>query len=218
MIALAEEKTETIGDLVRRLGDISTDRILLTPMPGKATEADVIRFLESSQKRLFELINGVLVEKPVGYPESVLASYICGEIWQFIKSKKTGGKVSGADGAVRMWLGLVLIPDVCFVSAKRLSENRLPKDQVSKIIPDLAVEVLSPSNTVAEIELKLDHYFEAGVRLVWIIDPNVEKADVYTSRRRMKHFDAAGTLDGGKVMPGFKLSLAELFAIVNPKD
>jgi hypothetical protein len=74
MIATAEEKDLTIADLVHRLGDISIDRIMLHPAPGLATEDDVIRYLEAPQKRLCELIDGVLVEKPMGVKEGLLGS------------------------------------------------------------------------------------------------------------------------------------------------
>ena len=211
MIAAADEKTETIADLVHRLGDVPTDRIMLSPAPGTATEADVLRYLEAPRKRLCELIDGVLVEKPMGIKEGLLGAWISHLIWYFVEPKDLG-LVFGADSPFRLRLGLVRYPDVCFVSWERIPGEELPDDAIGKIVPDLAVEVLSRGNTEREIELKLDHYFEAGVRLAWVINPASETATTYSSRRKFKRLDAAGELDGGKVLPGFKLSLAELFA------
>ena len=88
----------------------------------------------------------------------------------------------------------------------------MPDDAISKVIPELAIEVLSESNTRREIALKLDEYFRAGVLLVWVIDPKKQTAEVYTSATKKKEMDKDGVLDGGKVLPGFRLVLKELFA------
>jgi Uma2 family endonuclease len=76
----------------------------------------------------------------------------------------------------------------------------------------LAIEVLSKSNTKAEMERKLREYFRAGVQLVWLIDPKTRTAQVYTSPTSMKRIGKDQVLDGGEVVPGFKLSLQKLFA------
>lgn len=216
MIAIAEEKDLTIADLVHQLGDVSLDRIMLHPALGTATEADVIRYLESPRKRICELIGGVLVEKAMGTREGLFAMWIGRLVGNFVDEHDLG-LVFGADSPFRLRLGLVRIPDICFIPWDRIPGEEFPHDAIAAIVPELAVEVLSRSNTRREIELKLDHYFEAGVRLAWVIDPETETAAVYTSRRRVKHLDASGELDGGKVLPGFKLSLAELFAVPQRK-
>jgi len=74
------------------------------------------------------------------------------------------------------------------------------------------VEVLSPTNTRAEIDRKLGELFGVGCKLAWVIDPKTRTAKVYTSAKRFKELDKGGTLDGGRVLPGFKLPLADLFA------
>jgi Uma2 family endonuclease len=216
MIATVEKEDLTIADLVHRLGNIPIDRIMLKPAPGTATEKDVIRYLEAPRKRLCELIDGVLVEKPMGMLEGILGAWLSHMLWTFVESHDLG-IVFGSDSPIRFQIGLVRLPDVGFISWDRIPNEEMPSDAIGKIIPDLAVEILSRSNTVAEIDLKLDHYFEAGVRLAWVIDPKSQTADVYTSRRRVKHLDANDELDGGKVLPGFKLSLAELFSVAKRK-
>jgi Uma2 family endonuclease len=216
MIAIIDKEDLTIADLVHRLGDIPIERIMLHPAPGTATEKDVIRYLEAPRKRLCELIDGVLVEKPMGMLEGILGAWLSHRLWTFVESLDLG-IVFGSDSPIRFQIGLVRLPDVGFISWDRIPNEEMPSDEIGKIIPDLAVEILSRSNTVAEIDRKLDNYFEAGVQLAWVIDPKTQTADVYTSRRRVKHLDASSELDGGKVLPGFKLSLAELFAVSKRK-
>lgn len=122
------------------------------------------------------------------------------------------GLVSGAGGALRLAPGVVRIPGAAFVSWARIPGGRMPKEPIPDLVPDLAVEVLSPSNTPREMALKRRHYFEAGVRLVWIIDPEGRTADVSTEADHPTRLDASATLDGGGVLPGFALPLADLFA------
>jgi Uma2 family endonuclease len=84
--------------------------------------------------------------------------------------------------------------------------------QILNVVPDLAVEVLSPSNTKREMEQKRREYFLGGCRLVWEIDPVKRTARVYTAPDESKLVREKGTLDGGDVLPGFRLPLARLFA------
>jgi Uma2 family endonuclease len=201
----------TVADLLHRLGDIPAERILMKPPPGTAEEQDVIDLLHGANKRICELVDGVLVEKPMGFREGFLALVVGHLLLQFLEEHDLG-LPGGPDSPVRLRLGLVRLPDVCFVSWDRLGGDELPEDAISKVIPELAIEILSKSNTPREIELKLQEYFQAGVLLVWVIDPRKQTAESYTSPTRKKQAAKDGVLDGGKVLPGFKLSLKELFA------
>jgi Uma2 family endonuclease len=209
-------ETETVADLIERLGGVPAHRIRMKPAPGTATEEDVIRWLDGPNKRMFELIDGILVEKAVGAREALLASWLGHRFWDFCDENDLG-LVLGPDGPFRLRLGLVRYPDVSYISWDRLPGGELPGDPVCRVIPDLAVEVLSESNTAAEIELKLDHYFEAGVRMTWVIDPDPRTAVIYTSRNRRREVAADGELTGGKVLPGFRLAMPELFASLRRK-
>ena len=103
-------------------------------------------------------------------------------------------------------------PDVCFISKRSLAKYKPSRsDPIPTLIPDLAVEVLSKSNTPKEIELKLNQYFTAGVQLAWVIDPKRRKATIHTSLTEQVTIDIDGVLDGGKVVPGFRITLRELF-------
>jgi Uma2 family endonuclease len=122
------------------------------------------------------------------------------------------GIVLGADGILRLWPGQVRIPDVSFISWERLPNEEVPDAPVAALVPDLAVEVLSRGNTKKEIDRKLRDYFKAGVRLAWVIQPKTQTAEVYTSPTKPRRVGKDQSLDGGEVLPGFSLSLKELFA------
>jgi Uma2 family endonuclease len=115
------------------------------------------------------------------------------------------------DIAVRLKIGLVRIPDVCFISWDRLPGGELPDEAIAGVIPNLAVEVLSKSNTPKEMERKLREYFKAGVQLVWLVDPKTQTARVYSSPTKVRRISKDQALDGGEVLPGFVLPLKELF-------
>jgi Uma2 family endonuclease len=105
----------------------------------------------------------------------------------------------------------VRIPDVAFISWDRLPEGELPDEAIANRVPELAVDVLSETNTAKEIALKLQDYFKNGVKLVWIITPRTQSADEYTSPTECRHVSKTQALDGRDVLPGFKLPLKQLF-------
>jgi Uma2 family endonuclease len=201
---------ETIADLLRELGDIPAWRVRLTPSPGSATEADVLHF-DAREDRLYELVDGTLVEKGMGYLESVLATFLIMRLGNFINPKNLG-LLSGESGMMRLFPGLVRIPDVAFVSWPRIPGGKFPTAPIPDLVPDLAVEILSASNTVREMNRKRSEYFDAGVSLVWIIDPDARTVAVYHSPADPIILTTSDTLDGGDVLPGFTVSLKEFFA------
>ena len=202
-------KVRTVADLLQRLGNIPPERIWLRPVPGTATEQDVID-IETHENRLCELVDGVLVEKTVGYFESRLA-LVLGYYIELFLDRHDLGIVLGADGAVRLMPGLVRIPAVSFLSWDKFPNRELPVEPIPDLAPDLAVEVLSEGNTPEEMRRKLREYFQAGVRLVWLIDPATQSAEVYTSPRKKRIITSGQVIDGGSVLPGFGLRLQELF-------
>jgi Uma2 family endonuclease len=202
---------ETFADLLEQLGGIPPERVMLRPPPGTATEQDVIAAMELPRKRLCELIDGVLVEKAMGTKEGMLGGIILQHIWNHLDEHDLGIALPG-DSAMRLRIGLVRIPDVCFISWDRLPEGELPDEAISGVVPNLAVEVLSKSNTPREMERKLRDYFQAGVQAVWMLDPRTETAQVYTSPTKARKIGKDQALSGGKLLPGFSLPLKELFA------
>ena len=200
----------TIGDLLKRLGNIPATRVRLHPTPGTATERDVIDVLDR-ENRPCELVEGTLVEKAMGYEESQIASLLSMFLNIFVRQRKLG-IVTGADGTIRLFPGLVRIPDVAFASWSCFPDRKRPKDPIPQIAPDLVVEVLSKSNTKAEIARKLSEYFGVGVRLVWLVDIRKETVRVHTAVDQSVLIKKGQVLDGGAVLPGFRLPLDELFA------
>ncbi len=200
----------TLAEVVERLGGIPLERIPAVPAPGTATEADVLA-RPRGEKRLYELVDGVLVEKPMGYYESRLAAILIWFLEGFLGEHDLG-IVVGESGTIRLAAGLVRIPDVAFFAWRHFPNRELPGDPIPDLAPDLAVEVLSEGNTPAEMERKLGEYFAAGVRLVWYLDPRNRTARVYTSPDSVSLVTEAGSLDGGEVLPGFILPLRDWFA------
>jgi Uma2 family endonuclease len=199
----------TFADVLRRVGNVPPERVRLQPTPGRATVADVTRILDK-EGRICELVDGTLLEKTTGWRESFLALYLARVIDEFVRPRNLG-IVLGADGTIQIKLALVRIPDVAFIARGRLPGRRLPKEAVPLVVPNLAAEVLSKSNTRKEMEIKRTEYFNAGVELVWEIDPKKRTVIVYTSPEDFTTLTIDDTLDGGTVLPGFELPLKDLF-------
>jgi Uma2 family endonuclease len=200
----------TAVDLVERLGAIPLDRVRTNPPPGSATERDVIE-IHDRENRLCELLDGTLLEKAMGSFESYLALYLGHLLTAFVCENRLG-IVLGADGMLRLAPGLVRIPDVSFVSWDRLPGREFPREEIWKLAPDLAVEVISRGNTRQEMARKLADYFSAGVRLVWYVYPATSEVQVYEAADKCVTLGANETLDGGQVLPGFRLPVSTLFA------
>jgi Uma2 family endonuclease len=209
-IAQTPSIRRTVDDLLHELGDVPPSRVRLHPFPGQATVQDVLD-VHAREKRLCELVDGTLVEKPMGLRESIIAIALASALRDFVIARKLG-VVSGEAGMMRLFAGLVRIPDVAFISWDRLPGGRVPKDPVPMLAPDLAVEVLSPCNTRREMERKRREYFGTGVRAVWMVDIDARTFEVYTAPEGPVTVDESGVLDGGEVLPGFSLKLSELFA------
>lgn len=200
----------TMTELLERLGNIPLYRVRLRPLPGTATEGDLLR-VAAQEDRLCELVDGMLVEKGMGFRESILAVVLASVLRAFVVPRNLG-LVSGPDGTMRLFAGLVRIPDVAFFSWACLPGGRVPTEAIPDLAPDLAVEVLSASNTLGEMARKRREYFAAGVRLVWEIDQEARTVEVYSAPDDPVVLTQEQTLDGGDVLPGFTLSLRELFA------
>jgi Uma2 family endonuclease len=155
----------TAADLLERLGGIAPDRLRLRPAPGTATEQDLLDVYDREKCRC-ELVDGVLVEKAMGFQESALAMWLGQLLFRYYLEANDLGVLAGEAGAIRLMQGLVRIPDLSFVSWDRLPCGTLPDEPILGLAPDLAVEVLSPGNTRGEMQRKLREYFLAGVRLV----------------------------------------------------
>ena len=210
MSTVADSPIRTLADLLDRLGRVPLGRIRFRPPPGTATERDVLE-IAAREDRLCELVDGVLVEKPMGYGESILAAFLIRVLGGFVAPRNLG-HVTGEQGMVRLFPGLVRIPDVAFASWDRFPQRRWTGEPIPDLVPDLAIEVLSESNTPAEMHIKVGEYFSAGVRQVWLVDPSARTVAVFESADYSFTLQDQDCLDGGALLPGFTLSLRELFA------
>lgn len=210
-LAVETEKTIwTAADLLERFGPILLNRVRTDPPPGQGTEQDVIDF-DVHEDRLYELIDGVLLEKAMGAYESYLGVLLASFLNNFVREHDLG-VVLGSDGMLRLFPGRVRLPDVCFISTVQSPIEEMQQHPIAELIPDLAVEVISKSNTEQEMTEKLRDYFQSGTRLVWYVYPSREEVDVYRNVDNKTTVTRDETLDGGDVLPGFKLALIELFA------
>jgi Uma2 family endonuclease len=206
----------TASDVIARFGDIPLARIRTSPAPGEATEADVIE-LHDRHDRLYELIDGTLVEKTMGWQESELAIWIATILTNYVRPKKLG-KVFGPDGMFRLEPEQIRIPDVAFISNERFAGRTLYPSAFWELGCDLAVEVISPSNTRREMERKLNDYFGAGVKAVWHVYPKSRELAAYTSPADSVMLRGDDVLDGGAVIPGFAVTADQIFAELGAKE
>ena len=210
---LSPPQTTTLAELLEQLGDIPLERIRVHPPIGTATEDDLLAVIEAADKRLVELIDGVLVEKPMGFTEAFLAGYILRIVGNFLESNDLG-IVAGADGPFRILERQIRLPDVSVLLWESLPSRSLPKEKVPRIIPDLTVEVISESNTRKEIKRKLRDYFKAGVKEVWVVYPKTKSARIYIAPEKYKRIAMSQSLTSEEMLPGFELPLVKLFELL----
>lgn len=195
---------QTLAELVERLGNIPLERIRMQPPPGTATVDDL------AQTKLCELIDGVIVEKAMGYFESRLG-LLLGRILDEYAEQHDLGFVVGADGMTRLLPNKVREPDVAFYRWERVPNREVPEVAVADIAPDLAVEVYSRGNTQREMEQKRQDYFTSGVTLVWIVYPLKRNVEVWSAVDSCLTLDEDDQLEGANVLPGFTLSIRDWF-------
>ena len=162
---------------------------------------------------LYEVVGGVRVELP---PMATRASYIKTELGFHLTNRAKAGRLGRVDVE-----GLFLIPrpddtsrrpDVAFVSYQRWArETALPEGAAWPIVPDLAIEVVSPNDHAEAALDKIREYFEAGVRQVWAVYPELRVIHVFESFTTIRVVAGDGVLEGGEVVPGFRLPMATLF-------
>lgn len=165
-----------------------------------------------SEDKRYELVDGKLVNiGNSGMEHGEIGSFLGGSLSLYVRSYKLGC-VCDSSTAFAMQNGNKWSPDISFVAKERLQGvKRLPKGY-SQGAPDLAVEILSPTNTVEEIHEQIVEYFENGTRLAWVIHPDEQYVLVYHTPSPDRLLRLEGSLDGEDVVSGFTLPVAELFA------
>jgi Uma2 family endonuclease len=159
----------------------------------------------------WELIDGELVAmSPSAEESSSISATIVGFVWQFVRLHKLG-RVYTAEGGFVLFPDreTVRAPDVAFVRADRVPHGEARK-HFARLAPDLAVGVLSPTDRPSEVVARIEMYQEAGVPLIWLVDPEQETITVIAAGQSTRVLKAGDTL-GGDVLPGFSVLVADIF-------
>jgi Uma2 family endonuclease len=184
---------------------MATEIQLSESFPPPGWDSDAIKF--------YEVVGGVIVENsPMGAKESVLASFLQGLMGPFALSQGLGRVATETLFLIDRLRNLKRRPDLAFISAHRWPlRRRVPQAEAWDVVPDLAVEVISESNSANSIVIKVEEYFQAGVRVVWLIYPATSKVYIYDSPTRVRILQIGDTLEGGDLLAGFQVALSTLF-------
>ena len=173
------------------------------------TAEELYALPDSGEKR--ELVNGRLrVSEPPGAPHGFVQARLTARLVAAVEAGRLGFVFVESGVVLRHGPDTVRGPDVWFVARERLRDG-MPRAYFEGA-PDLAVEVVSPRDAAAEMAEKVESYLDAGARIVWVVYPNTRSVAVHTPDGIVRTLRAGDTLDGGDVIPGFALALAELFA------
>ncbi len=161
---------------------------------------------------LYEVVDGQVVEKMMSARETEIASILLQLLGHYLRMNRSGKAVVEMLFRIDREKDLRRRPDVAFVSHARWPFNRrIPKVTPWDMVPDIAIEVISESNSAYEVQKKIHEYFAAGVRQVWVVYPDQAEVYVYSSPSQIDVFTVGQELDGGDLLPGFRLPVAVLF-------
>lgn len=156
-----------------------------------------------------ELLKGRLITMPPPKREhGAVVAWTTVLLTNHVEAHQLGTVISEIGFLVSENPDTVLAPDVSFISTARLPEYTGAYDRLG---PDLVVEVISPANTAEEMSEKVEAFFAAGTRLIWIIYPKARRGHVYRSVKEVMILDENDTLDAGDVVPGFSVPVKEIF-------
>ncbi len=173
-----------------------------------ATIKDLEQLCDS--ERRFDLIRGELIEMaPAGGVHGEITAGIIGRLWAHVTENDLGRVYTSETGFVlAREPDVVLGPDAAFVRRERVPERQRGFYVVA---PDLTVKVMVPNDSYHYVHGKVMEYLDAGVRLVWIVDPDRQRIAVYRADRSGQILTSEDTLDGADVLPGFSVPVARIF-------
>src|SRR5688500_14817538 len=188
--------------------------------PGSATMVSTklytIEDLEAlpDDGHVYELIDGELRRRsPVGGRHGAMQSRVDRRVGNYIEAHGLG-EVFGSDTIYTFQRGpdRGLRPDVSFIRADRLPPEE-HFDKPISVVPDLVIEVVSPNDRPGELEEKIAIYRNAGVPLIWVLWPRRRTVSVYAVGQEPRELAEGDELDGGEVLPGFRVAVADLFRV-----
>ena len=158
----------------------------------------------------YELLDGELIMSPVHINHSVICVRLVRLLGNFIERQKLGEVFDSSVGC-RLSSDLLLSPDVSFITKAHLRKISIGPAKFLPGAPDLVVEVLSPGDRMTQINRKLEHYFEYGTKLAWLVNWRKEQVVIYSADSIESLTRPKDVLTGGIVLPGFKCKLGEIF-------
>lgn len=176
-----------------------------------ATTAEELLALPDTGKR-YELVRGDLKEMtPAGARHGTVAMRLASRLDRHAEESQLGVVLAAETGfRISRDPDTVRAPDVSFVARERIPPGG-PPEGYWELVPDLAVEVVSPNDTAAEVQSKVQMWLESGVRLVWVVYPHNRSVVAHESLREITTLTADDALSGGDTAPGFQCSVAEIF-------
>jgi len=175
----------------------------------KLLTAEDLAAMPDDRKRR-ELVKGRLIEmSPPKLRHGLIQTLVARFVGAYASEHKLGYTFTEVGCILSKNPDTVRAPDVAFLAKGRLKS--IDFDAYLPVVPDLVIEIVSPGDTVDEILDKVHEYFEAGVILLWVFQPQRQQVYVYTSPEDIQVINIDGTLDGGDVLPGFKLPLRDVF-------
>ncbi len=211
----------TCADVLRRVGNVSPDRVLVERLSAPPTRRDLIREFEPTA-RMYELVDGILVEKLLHAGNAARFMQLMGPLGNHVFGGNAGMLVGGKT-LLRLSPTLVRIPSLCLLLWESQDDPKALETSQSEFldaVPDLIAEIVDERHTADELRIKREEYSAAGVKLLWYYDPKAKTMTVYPKGklRGSKVLTEADTLDGGKVLPGFAVAVRDIFANTAPAN
>ncbi len=182
--------------------------------PTKPYTIDDLWQISHETGRRYELVRGELVEMAPTSPEhGYIELNLAAMLRAFVREHSLGKVVCGEVGFV-LALGeaaTIRAADVAFISTQRLPEGELPR-QFAHFAPDLVVEVVSAGDSYSAVMHKVQDWLQAGVRLVWVIDPVVRSVAVHRESTAVQIYGEEDVLSGEDVLPGFECKVSDIFS------
>ncbi len=160
-----------------------------------------------------ELVRGEIVRHmPTGHPHGLIENIIGALLYLYLQGRKIGYALTGEVGIyTQRNPDTIRAVDIAFISNERY--RQLSTSGYLDQAPELVVEIMSPANTWSEIHEKLAEYFGIGVKLVWVVDPQLEQVHVYRAMDDVTLLQKEDVLTGEDVLPGFEAALADIFVV-----
>lgn len=169
------------------------------------TEQDLLQMPDDGRK--YELVDGRLRIVPTGMQHGWLEFVLANKLGPYLKNRFKG---FGSSTGFRMKQGNIRSPDLALVAVERLPEGKPPAEFFDGA-PDLAVEIVSPSESPRDLMQKVLEYFESGTREVWLIFPERKQMHRYTAPLDIEVLHENDVLTGGALLPDFQMRVSELF-------